>query len=84
MSKCMYRTGTYGSVRHGISRQHVLVPVPVPYRYGIGSRLQFTVCSGSLLCINAEYVIMMKVWLPAVESVWEFLYPTFLGTSYET
>ena len=61
MSKYMYRTGTYGSVRYGISRQHVLVPVPVPYRYGIGSRLQLTVCSGSRLYINAGYVIILKV-----------------------
>ena len=39
MSEDVYRIGTYGIVRYGISRQCVLVLVPVPYRYGICSRL---------------------------------------------
>jgi len=61
MSKYVYRNGTYGIVRYGISRQLVLVLVPVPYRYGIGSRLQLTMCSGSrsylrMICNSAESV----------------------------
>ncbi len=84
MSKYVYRTGTYGIARYGILRRHVLVLVPGPYRYGIGSRLHLTVCSGSRLYINAEYVIMLKVLLPVVGSVWEFLYPNLGGIPYDT
>ena len=62
MGKYVYRTGTYGNVRYGISWKHVLVLVPVPYRYDIGNRMQLiTVCSGGFLDIIAGYVVLLRV-----------------------